>query len=1142
MTRAVRSRARESLRDDGRADPRSVELRPFPDEDRSTSRRLEPSRSWVGKVIDPDESTLIEEFTECWDRGESPRVEDFLSRVPPGSSSLAVELIYRQFCLEEADGSSPSSAVYLDRFAEYREALSRQFRLHDAVSGSQVGRWARPDDSRAQADPFWFEPELPTAGDQIGPFLLRRELGEGASARVFLAEQTDLDNRQVVIKVSARPSREPWILARARHPHIVEIISQFEVDDGALQLICMPFLGGATLSKLLESLRRRAKPPTSGLELLSELDVVAAAEYPVGRRARTARDVVAGSTFPQALAWMAARLAEALDHASTLNVAHGDVKPSNILIAADATPMLLDFNLAQDWDSVDEGSRPVDRGGTFHYMAPERLRSFGNLNGSSDSVDPRVADIYSLGMVFLEMVSGRLPTIPKESGPTPKGRRQAAANFRKAAANLAELRSRKPPCELIQESTGKRIPSALRAILACCLDPDPDRRYQRGRELAADLDRWRTDRPLIYAREAPFPAVCRRIRRRKRPLLAVASVVVAAASVGFGVSRVVNSRNLETWSKMGLEKYANFLDAPESRIFGFLRMMIAGDRGENTFRPDGDPAEFPASATNELRPEVQSKSMEVATLALRDYRLLESKDWREREDVRALPQADREELELWLMEQAYRYCHELASRPESPDDWERALTALDHLSATIPLTAFSHLRGTLGRALDGLKARQNRLDASTPRARPAAVAETERNRVPPWLDEYVLGVALECEAANPVLAWDGAADDRTGSLDEKILSHYRTTLAHRPDSFWGHYHAAVVSRRLGLTMDMVAHLHICTLSRPENPAVRGQLAGALLMQNRYGEALGECDRAIALDPDHAEYHRTRAFIDADLGRAEDVRDDLNRFEVLSRAIPGERLRLQFPPGRARGESSPKDLQLAIGPGRSDSSTTHAEHARPRQRRAADPDDLNTRLNLANVIYAKTRDAEQTIAELTKILILDPGYLHARLYRAKLFVMSGLFDEAKRDLDRIMIQADLHEFLQKHRDSVARLVDISWQYMKHGRNEEGLALARHVLEFAREVETDVGLAHYAVARANARLASKDPAFIAPAAEHLAKAFDKQWEREGFSEWYKQDVSFHSIRRDIDEALKAEVKRIPRRPDVRAAFLRAVKLTD
>jgi serine/threonine protein kinase/tetratricopeptide (TPR) repeat protein len=1137
MTRAVRSPARESPPGDGRISVRAFGSRPSWDAAPRSSRLSERSRSWTGGPFDLDESAIIDEFTECWDRGESPRIEDFLSRIPPESPGLAVELIYRRFCLEEADGSAPDSAAYLDRFAEYREPLSRLFRLHDAVSGSQVEHWARLDDSTTRDDPFAFEPELPAAGDQIGPFLLRRELGEGAFARVFLAEQTDLDDRQVVIKVSSRPSREPWLLARARHPHIVEIISQYEVDEGALQLICMPFLGGATLSRLLEALRRRPRRPASGRELLSELDGVAAAEYPEGRRSRTSRDIVAGSTLEQALAWMVARLAEALDHASTLRVAHGDVKPSNVLIAADATPMLLDFNLAQDWGAVDAGLGPIDRGGTFAYMAPERLRGFAGPRGPSTPFDPHVADIYSLGMIFLEMLSNRIPTLPKEFGPASNGRREAAAKFRREAARLAEQRSRTSPRAMVRTSAGDRIGPTLRAILARCLDPDPARRYRRGRELAVDLDRWRTDRPLVYAREAPFPAACRRIRRWRRPLLAVAAVVLAAASVGFGVSRLVNSRNLETWKKMGLEMYANLVDAPESPIFSFLRMMIAGDRQELSYLPAAGAGEDPRA----LGPEVESKAMEVATLALRDYRLLESKDWREREDVRALPRADRDELELWLMEQAYRYCHELASRPESPDDWERALTALDRLSATVPLAAFSQLRDRLGRALDEIKVRQGLPGAPVHRTNPAAVSTIEPNRIPAWLDDYVLGVALECEAAGPNATADGAAERQTGSIDERALSHYRAALGHRPDSFWAHYRAAVVCRRLGLILDTSAHLHSCARRRPENPAVRGQLAGSLLLQNRLGEALAECDRAIALDPDHAEYYRTRAFIDANLGRSEEIRDDLYRFEVLSRTIPPEQLRTQFRPGRPRGESSPEDLRLSISPGRSDS-TPHPVARRYGRRRAADPDDLNTRLNLANAIYEKTRDADQTIAELTKVLAIDPGYLHARLYRAKLFVMAGAFEEANRDLDRIMDRPVVHDFLRDNRDVVGRIIDISWEFMRRGRNEDGLAHARRALEFAEEVESHIGLAHYAVARANARLAASDPAHIAQAVEHLVKAIERQWEREGFAEWYRQDISFHHIRNRVDEALEVEVKRTPRRPDVQAAFLRAVKHTD
>ena len=102
-------------------------------------------------------------------------------------------------------------------------------------------------------------PALPEAGDSIGPYLLRRELGRGSFARVFLAEQADLANRLVVVKIATRTTREPWLLARARHAHIVEIVSHAVVDDGAFQLICMPFWGGATLADILAARPKRSR-------------------------------------------------------------------------------------------------------------------------------------------------------------------------------------------------------------------------------------------------------------------------------------------------------------------------------------------------------------------------------------------------------------------------------------------------------------------------------------------------------------------------------------------------------------------------------------------------------------------------------------------------------------------------------------------------------------------------------------------------------------------------------------------------------------------------------------------------------------------------------------------------------------------
>ena len=193
----------------------------------------------------------LDDFTENGPGERSADAGAYLDGIGHVPSSLAVELIYREYCLAELKGIRPDPDVFLARFPAHRELLARLFSVHHACSSSQLDYWIEPT---AGSDVF------PKAGDEIGPYLLRRELGRGAFARVFLAEQSDLENRLVILKLSTRRSREPWLLARARHSHIVEILSHAVVDDGAFQLICMPFLGGATLSAVLD-LRRQLRRP-----------------------------------------------------------------------------------------------------------------------------------------------------------------------------------------------------------------------------------------------------------------------------------------------------------------------------------------------------------------------------------------------------------------------------------------------------------------------------------------------------------------------------------------------------------------------------------------------------------------------------------------------------------------------------------------------------------------------------------------------------------------------------------------------------------------------------------------------------------------------------------------------------------------
>src|SRR5205823_14985823 len=93
---------------------------------------------------------------------------------------------------------------------------------------------------------------------------LRQELGRGAFARVFLAEQPDLARRPVVLKVSGIDGDEPQTLAQLQHTHIVPIYSVHEDARAGLRAVCLPYFGGASLSRVLEALWSETPLPGRG--------------------------------------------------------------------------------------------------------------------------------------------------------------------------------------------------------------------------------------------------------------------------------------------------------------------------------------------------------------------------------------------------------------------------------------------------------------------------------------------------------------------------------------------------------------------------------------------------------------------------------------------------------------------------------------------------------------------------------------------------------------------------------------------------------------------------------------------------------------------------------------------------------------
>src|SRR5262249_19297798 len=260
---------------------------------------------------------------------------------------------------------------------------------------------------------------LPEVGTEFLDFHLLLELGRGAFGRVYLVRQKGLAGRHVVLKVSTNITLETRMLAQLQHTNITPIYSVHHAEP--LHALCMPYLGSATLADVLKDIRGRQTLPESGKGLLDTAHAcrsitrqgIAGRAFQIGdtkadgslgipEATPVAWKQLERFTYVQAVLWLAARLADGLDHAHERGIFHRDLKPANVLLTDDGQPMLLDFNLSEDVQSR-SGATAAFIGGTLPYMAPEHLRAFQHRNVT---VDGR-SDVYSLGVILYELLTGR---------------------------------------------------------------------------------------------------------------------------------------------------------------------------------------------------------------------------------------------------------------------------------------------------------------------------------------------------------------------------------------------------------------------------------------------------------------------------------------------------------------------------------------------------------------------------------------------------------------------------------------------------------------------------------------------------------------------------------------------------------------
>jgi serine/threonine protein kinase len=355
---------------------------------------------------------------------------------------------------------------------------------------------------RAVDEKSWLPTLAP--GERIDDYEVLRLLGSGGFARVYLARQVSLD-RLIALKVSRNQGNEARTLARLEHHHIVQVFSELVDAEKNLRLLCMQFVPGVTLARVIAAMVQRPPETWSGHNYLLILDELCTESTAFDLSGLGVRALLESCDHAELTCWIGARLAEALAHAHSQGVIHRDIKPANVLVNRYGRPLLADFNIAHSPGS--EGTL----GGTLAHMAPEHLDAFNPTTGTpSDAVDER-SDLYSLGVMLFELLTGRLPfTRRVDSQHVCESLRELAAERRVQAPSPRALRP--------------EIPELLDRQVRRCLDPEPEQRFASAADLMRALDGCRELRKLDKMSAPTQPESGRGALRLFAPLSFLASM------------------------------------------------------------------------------------------------------------------------------------------------------------------------------------------------------------------------------------------------------------------------------------------------------------------------------------------------------------------------------------------------------------------------------------------------------------------------------------------------------------------------------------------------------------------------------------------------------------------------------------------
>lgn len=348
----------------------------------------------------------------------------------------------------------------------------------------------------------------------IGPYKIEKEIGRGGMGLVYLATHPEI-NRKVAVKVIKRGMDSDEIVRRFRlerhllatldHPNIARLLDGGTTADGRPYFV-LEFVDGLPVTEYCDQNRL-------GVE----------------ERLGIFREICS-----------------AVSYAHRHLVIHRDIKPTNIIVDSTGRPKLLDFGISKLLDPAGPGFSMMDTAVGMRLLTPE-YASPEQLQGKTVST---ASDIYSLGVLLYELLSGRRPIrlegrpldeisrVLSESDPpapstamsrplTLSGSRQTGEEV--SAETLAEHRGERP------DRLRRRLRGDLDNIVLMALRKEPDRRYGAVEQFAEDISRHLSGLPVM-ARPASIGYIAAKFARRHRPQVAAAGAALIAIFAGFGVA------------------------------------------------------------------------------------------------------------------------------------------------------------------------------------------------------------------------------------------------------------------------------------------------------------------------------------------------------------------------------------------------------------------------------------------------------------------------------------------------------------------------------------------------------------------------------------------------------------------------------